>query len=452
MAHCIQTHSWQRQLRLEPLRGWLGQRPPECPARACVQAVLAQATGPLRVGLCLLSGEPVAGVDPQLVPVRWPVVCTGVDVVVLVHPGELGARMRARMAAGPMFFAQCRSLEEVSGLVERLRSAPDAGVVAARWRLTVGELEVVAARFPEVAGSLRECMAECGPLERGPVEHGEQEQVAVKQAPVIAVIGPDAATREPVAQRLAESWRVADAPRPTVDAVVVVAPSGGWSAADAAPIADAFAQVGRVVCVGELPTAAPPGVCAAPLEALEEELRGVVARPPAAVVPAPEYLRWMGAAERADQRARERLRLELGGARRLVGRRYAAVRERLEQLCEVYGIAVPSARPPARVFAQVLLVAIAGGVGVFRVVALLAGVGAAAVCAVGCGVVCGGVRLWVSWVGQRRHWCALVISNLSDFAELDSTSYRQRGFSAGGQWVRLRLSRLEKTTKNKGVM
>jgi hypothetical protein len=41
----------------------------------------------------------------------------------------------------------------------------------------------------------------------------------------------------------------------------------------------------------------------------------------------------------------------------------------------------------------------------------------------------------------------LVISILATTKELDSTSYQQRGVSAGGQWIRLKLSGIEKQHK-----
>ena len=87
-----------------------------------------------------------------------------VDLAVLVHSSEVGARTKARMAAGPMLFTHCESAAEVPLLVaDLLRSCPDGDLVGARQRVLHGEVRAIAYRFPEVADDLEKALAACGP-------------------------------------------------------------------------------------------------------------------------------------------------------------------------------------------------------------------------------------------------------------------------------------------------
>ena len=159
----------------------------------------------------------------------------------------------------------------------------------------------------------------------------------------------------------------------------------------------------------------------------------------------------MHAAERADQRAQERLRAELSSIERLAGRRYASARDRLVNLCEQRNVEVP---PPLRLGWRALVdapvVTVVSGGALFRLVhgvvdSAIPGLWLGGIVAFG--LVCGAFRLWRQWVARRQRWCSLVISILATTKELDSTSYQQRGVSAGGQWIRLKLSGIEKQHK-----
>ena len=100
--------------------------------------------------------------------------------------------------------------------------------------------------------------------------------------------------------------------------MIAAAPPQGWGPHDTPTLADAMAKVGRVVSTAALPPEAVPGIAVAQ-GSVEKKLADVVARPPVGVMPMPEAARWMHAAERADQRAQERLRAELGGTSIRVG-------------------------------------------------------------------------------------------------------------------------------------
>ena len=449
----VSPHQWEQWLNVMPLRAWLRSRPADCVAAQCVDAVLEAALGPLRVVVCTESASvPLLSIKDtssgfsrgiHIVDAAWPVTQGGVDLAVLVHSSEMGARTKARMAAGPMLFTHCESAAEVPLLVaDLLRSCPDGDLLGARQRVLHGEVRAIAYRFPEVADALEKTLAACGPPP--PVV------APYEQEPVLAVIGPDPATTTTVALQLRQRWQVADKPHAGVDVVIAAAPPQGWGPHDTPTLADAMAKVGRVVSTAALPTEAVPGIAVAQ-GSVEKKLADVVARPPVGVMPMPEAARWMHAAERADQRAQERLRAELSSIERLAGRRYAAARDRLVNLCEQRNVEVP---PPLRLGWRVLVdapvVTVVSGGALFRLVhsvvdSAIPGLWLGGIVAFG--LVCGAFRLRRQWVARRQRWCSLVISILATTKELDSTSYQQRGVSAGGQWIRLKLSGIEKQHK-----
>lgn len=228
---------------------WAHGRDFGCPAGIALRRTLLELTGPPRLGACSLDGPVPLPAWPGVRPVSvsWPVVTTAVDAVLLIHPGPLTAVVRARIAAGPQAFLVLSDVPQLP---------PTLPLLDARVRLLAGELRTLARRFPDVAAEL---LAIAGPEQLPP------------RRPRIAVISP-----EPVDSLATDFPGLDIVDDPHVDAVVAVAPPGGWRPHDHPTLLDAATRAGRLVSTAPLP-AGIPGTVAHPdrplLDAVHHALR-----------------------------------------------------------------------------------------------------------------------------------------------------------------------------------
>jgi len=248
---------------------WAHARDFGCPAGMSLRRVLLDLTGPPRVGACTLDG-PVAlpGWPVREVTVTWPVLSPGVDIVLLVHPGPLTAAIRSRIAAGPQVVLV------VPQVPEELPALP---LIDARVSLLRGELHALAARYPHVAAELRAIAGPPGVPER---------------RPRLAVISP-----APVDVDLPGCDIVAGDPH--VDAVVAVAPPGGWTPADHPTLRDAAHRAGRLISTAPLP-ADIPGLTTRPGQPLIHAVHLALRQP--ATLPDPRPGAWLRAVDLLHRR------------------------------------------------------------------------------------------------------------------------------------------------------
>lgn len=366
---------------------WAHARPFGCPAGRGLLHVLGELTGPPRVGACTL-GAPVAlpadwppGVTVREVGVCWPAPTAAVDVVVLVQAGRVPPRARSRMAAGPALFLHLPDLSAESG--HRLAGHLDpATVVAIRARLLAGELHSLAVRHPHLAGELEAVAGTVTP----PSADGAR----------ITVIGPDERGRREVATQLAERFEVVG--DGDVEAVVAVAPPGGWGPADTPTLADAARRVGRLVSTAPLP-AEVPGHRAAPGE-LASLLELVVARPREGPLPEARPGAWVRAVEQLERRRRRGVEERIRRAVELAGREGPAALGEFRALGRELGVGEvpgPERRGLVEPLAQLLLVSVVAGLALGRLLwAFDPGLGVAA------GVCLAGALAVVRWRGLRR--------------------------------------------------
>jgi hypothetical protein len=349
---------------------WAHAREFGCPAGIGLRHALVELTGPARVGACTLHAPvPLPASWPvREVSVAWPATNPALDVLVLVHPGPLTAAVRSRIAAGP---------QEVI-VVGRLPEDPPFPVELlpeVRARLLHGEIRALAARHPHAAGEL---LALVGPV---PV---------AARTPRVAVISPDPDTR-------VELPGIDIVEDPHVDAVLAVAPPGGWTAADHPTLADAARRAGRLVSTAPLPTDI-PGTLVPPGRPPVEAVRHALTLP-AGPLPAPRPGTWLRAAEQLERRHRLLLDAHLTD---LVTRR--AVGE-LVELAHDRGLP-PSPPPELRdQLGQALLIAVVAGLAVGRAVwpaGPLAGVAAGVVAA----LAAGGLRWRRGRREARGRWAA----------------------------------------------
>lgn len=270
---------------------WAQARPFGCTAGQTVREVLHQLTGPPRVTACTLSASvPLELPGATEVRTTWPVTQPGVDVCFVIHPGELPPRIRSRMWAGPALFLPVRAVEEITpALLDQHR------LLAARARILAGELHALALRYPE---------------------HGEQLRALAGLAPQlappdpgIAVIGPEADRCAALAEKLALHFEVRNGA--DVDAVVAVAPRGGWGPGDVATLRDAAVRVGRLVSTAPLPAGSNLSGAVARRDAeIPRLLQALLRQPRAGSVPEPDPVtgNWRRALGRL--RRREGIRLD----------------------------------------------------------------------------------------------------------------------------------------------
>ncbi|MDO5669321.1 MAG: hypothetical protein Q4G50_04910 [Corynebacterium sp.] len=248
---------------------WAHARDFGCPAGISLRRVLLELTGPPRVGACTLDG-PVALPDWPVreVTVTWPVLSRGVDLVFLIHPGPLTAAIRSRVAAGP----------QVVRVVPQLPATfPDVPLIDARRTLLRGELHALATRYPHLAAEL---LAIAGPA------------AAATRRPRLAVISPG-----PVDVDLPGCEVVAGDPH--VDAVVALAPPGGWTPADHPTLLDAARRAGRLISTAPLP-ADIPGTVLRPGQPLIDAVHLALRHP--AALPDPRPGAWLRAVDLLHRR------------------------------------------------------------------------------------------------------------------------------------------------------
>ncbi|RSZ64705.1 hypothetical protein EAH68_03650 [Corynebacterium hylobatis] len=349
---------------------WAHARDFGCPAGIGLRRVLLELTGPPRVGACTLHAPVPLPASWQVreVVVSWPATSPGVDIVVLVHPDPLPAAARSRIALG---------LQEVI-VVRQLPEEPPfpAGLLpAVRSRLLHGEIRALAARHPRLADEL---LALAGPAP------------TITRTPRVAVISPDPDTR-------VELPGIDIADDAHVDAVLAVAPPGGWTTADHPTLADAARRAGRLVSTAPLPagipgTLVPPG--RPPVEAVRHALTL-----PADPLPDARPGTWLRAAEQLERRRRVLLDTHLTD---LVTRR--AVGE-LAQLAHEQGLP-PSSPPRLREqLGQALLMAFVVGLAACRAV-WAAGPLAAATAGMLAALAAGGLRWWRGRREAQSRWAA----------------------------------------------
>ena len=335
---------------------WAHARDFGCPAGLALRRVLLELTGPPRLGACTLDGPvPLPAWPVREVSVRWPVTTTAVDAVLLVHPGPLPAAVRARLVAGPQHF------HVVPALPAEL---PEVPLLDVRTRLLAGELHALAARHPSVA---RELLAIAG----RPVVAGAR--------PRVAVIGPDPGDVDLPGMEIV-------AADPHVDAVLAVAPAGGWTTADHPTLRDAVHRAGRLVSTAPLP-ADVPGTVVLPGQSPAAAVRHALTLP--VTLPASRPGAWLRAAEQLERR--RRLLLD------------AASHTDLPALARRHGLTPASPPPPWEVLAQALFLAAAAALTLGRaawflgpVPGLLAGTVA--------GLVAGGLRWRTGRREAQRAW------------------------------------------------
>ncbi|MCS5480540.1 hypothetical protein NYP18_12840 [Corynebacterium sp. YIM 101645] len=349
---------------------WAHARDFGCPAGIGLRRVLLELTGPPRVGACTLHAPVPLPAFWQVreVAVTWPVTSPGADIVVLVHPDPLPAAARSRIALGPQEVIVVRQLPVEppfpAGLLPTVRS-----------RLLHGEIRALAARHPQLADEL---LALAGPAP------------TITRTPRVAVISPDPDTR-------VELPGIDIADDAHVDAVLAVAPPGGWTTADHPTLADAARRAGRLVSTAPLPagipgTLVPPG--RPPVEAVRHALTL-----PAGPLPDVRPGTWLRAAEQLERRRRLLLDAHLTD---LVTRR--AVGE-LAQLAHEQGL--PPAPPPRlrEQLGQALLIAFVVGLAAGRAV-WAAGPVTGATAGTLAALAAGGLRWWRGRREAQSRWAA----------------------------------------------
>ena len=369
---------------------WAHARPFGCPAGRGLRHVLGELTGPPRVGACTL-GTPVAlpadwppGVAVREVGVCWPAPTAGIDVVVLVHDGPVPPRARSRMAAGPALFLPVPDLTVESG--RRVAGHLDpATVVAVRARLLAGELRSLAVRHPGLAGELETVAGTVPPPRAG----GGR----------ITVIGPDERCRRGVATQLAERFEVVG--DGDVEAVVAVAPPGGWGPADTPTLADAARRVGRLVSTAPLPAGVPGHRATA--GQLPSLLELVLERPRQGPLPESRPGAWARAAEQLERRRRRSVEERIRHAVELAGREGPADLPEFRALGRELGVGEvpgPARRGLVEPLVQLLVLSLVAGLALGRLLWVLdPTLGAAA------GLSLAGVLVAVRWRGlHRQRW------------------------------------------------
>lgn len=372
---------------------WAHARGFGCPAGIGLRRVLLELTGPPRVGACTLHVPVPLPESWQVreVTVVWPVTNPGADIVVLVHPGPLTAAVRSRVALGPQEIIVVGQLPEEppfpAGLLPEVRA-----------RLLHGEIRALAARHPDLADEL---LALAGPAP------------AAVRTPRVAVISPDPDTRVEL-----PGIEIADDAH--VDAVLAVAPPGGWTAADHTTLADAARRAGRLVSTAPLPadipgTVVPPG--RPPVEAVRHALTL-----PAGPLPDVRPGTWLRAADQLERRHRLLLDAHLTDlvARRAVGE--------LAQLARDRGL--PPAPPPRlrEQLGQALLIASVVGLAAGRAV-WAAGPLAGAAAGMFAALAAGGLRWWRGRREAQARWAAEEAARL-----------RRRPDHAPAVWLRRTLA------------
>lgn len=382
---------------------WAQARPFGCVAGQTMRNVLAELTGPPRVSACTLSAVvPMELPGVVAVPAPWPVAQPGVDACFLVHPGELPAWVRSRMASGPVIFIHLRSPAEISpDLID-----PEL-LIDARARALAGELEALALRHPGLAPELRE-LALLGPA----APTGRQQRVAI--------IGPVPALCAQVRAVLGD-FEVVDSAE--VDAVVAVSPAVGWSVRDLPTLIDAHERGRRLLSTAPLPVGSPPAVVARSVAEVPELLRRLLEHP--VVVAVPELAR--GHAQRALSTLRQRemrcFQYELSECTQTSHLGYLAERWEMGPL-------------PAREARQLVEVLVFAGVSVVTIARL--GWPFSPVLGILTGSLAGGMVAMLRWrSGERQRMRELTAELRRRWGEPGITSGRD---SSPGGWVRQQLS------------
>lgn len=419
---------------------WVCARPLGCPAAANLTGVLVELTGPARFAVTcpgaqlsgsgrrsaahgLQSAGPACEAPPRPRRIPWPAACgVAADVVIIERSGAPGAAARGRIVDGPQLFVTSHSPTET----QRLLSTPidpDA-LLAVRTRLLAAELRATAYR---VAAS--PSVHQPGAGERGGVAAqlraiAELSQVGARgfpgddplgrdrAAPTVAVMGPEKRACRGVAQRLehagatlvppaaypapAADWRRAGAAtsassaRP--DAVVAVAPKGGWREVDL----DNFWQISMLAAGSLILSTAPlpsPGLVDAVVS--EAELAQWLIGGQLPEIPRPG---WRRAAELVRRRRQSFAAACLRGVEQLPDP--CAGHARIERLAAELRIPIP-AREPARLGAF-----LRECLPVLAVVVLGAGLTAARsvgpLRAVAAGLIAGAAVAATRWAGYRR--------------------------------------------------
>lgn len=357
---------------------WAHARDFGCPAGLALRRVLLELTGPPRLGACTLDGPvPLPAWPVREVTVHWPVTTTAVDAVLLVHPGPLPAAVRARLAAGPQHF------HVVPALPAEL---PEVPLVDVRTRLLAGELHALAARHPSVA---RELLAIAG----RPVVAGAR--------PRVAVIGPDPGDVDLPGMEIV----TAD---PHVDAVLAVAPAGGWTTADHPTLRDAAHRAGRLVSTAPLP-ADVPGTVVRPGQPPVDAVRHALTLP--AALPPPRPGAWLRAAEQLERR--RRLLID------------AASHAELPALARRHGLAPASPPPPWEVLVQALFLAAAAALTLGRAAWFLGPVPGLLMGTVA-GLVAGGLRWRTGRREAQRAWLRQETARLRRTPPAEATWLRRQ--------------------------
>lgn len=324
-----------------------------------LESVLDLCALPPRVGACATDRDvPISLPGTLSVTVRWPTECAGADVIFLVHPGPLSARMRQRMQAGPAHFLRVASVDDIE---QAWVSLDASAIAAARARHLIGTLCGLVGEFPELGSlidALRSDLARMDPV------HVER--------PVIAVVGVDPGLPQ-------ERFDVRIGPTPEADAVVASPGVAGWSEAQIESLRMALRHVGAVVTTAPIPGL--PEVKVVPEDRLESELGALVGAVAMSALPSASIALW----ERTACRMAATHSLQY---RQLAGGEAVAI-------CIQAGL-----RPPkviSATFAVDLLVITCVAYGVLsRVVFGVALVGLVAALVA--------IRAWALWHKRRLHW------------------------------------------------
>lgn len=392
---------------------WAHGREFGCPAGIQLRRVLAELTGPPRVGACTRTAPlPLGWPGIREVTVSWPALSPGIDAAVLIHPGPLTAEIRARVRAGPCLVIvapDLRSAEQVGGQI--------AGqLIEVRTRLLAGELHALARRYPDHAATLTGIAG--GPPAR-------------EMVPRVAVIGPDPASHRAVCAALAGVDLVDDA---EVDAVIAAAPPTGWTDGDAVTLADAARRTGRLISTAPLP-AGVAGTVVRPGQSLTGTLHLALSRP--RTLPAVRPGGWERAVAGLERRRLAHLDAELTRLLDWAREDGAAVAGELRDLAAGLGRTPGPSPDPLPVAGQAMLMAAVTGVAVGRLTWPLHPAGAVIL-----GCVVAAVTGWLRWrAGRRQAWLR--------WAEREGVHLRRHLAAPGmtgtgpGAWLRRELARVQ---------
>lgn len=247
-----------------------------------LDAVLAQLTRPVRVGACTLRASLSVALPGTLTAdVTWPAGCGSADVVFLVHPGPVSARMQDRINAGPAHFVLVPTPEDIPAAWAALRADT---LALARARHLEGQLRGLALTAPQLSPLIDALAADRTALASN----------VRKFRPRVSVLGALPAGTE-LGEVEVVSWQ-----QPAVDVVIAIRPPSGWSTAQVQELTRAWQTVGRMIEVTGASISVPcvPGAEVVRAAELATAIGRACATPALASLPEPQLGLWERTAAR----------------------------------------------------------------------------------------------------------------------------------------------------------